>query len=231
MSKITTEVKWTPFTKISILNRKRALISNSMIKKKVSIDINTLRDIIDGNTTEKVLKELEKIGLINNDYSDIEKFQDGLDKWTDCGWGNCLNFYFSSRDIPYFDKDDSTEKKDKREKVLKEFLLEGNPTSKDDLFYSINLPEPQQLDERKKLGSLLTKRVSVRRYKGHLNLNELSDLLWYGFLEVRVNRKGSNELIDLLKSYGAAFEIYLCIYSVDDLKEGLYKYNLLYRLN
>lgn len=79
------------------------------------------------------------------------------------------------------------------------------------------------------ISRLLVKRRSGRAYVPKpVPLDSLSGLLWYGLADVRerrTRREGSNPASPV-DGYGSAWDFYLCVYHVDGLEPGTYRYDL-----
>ncbi|MDY6787585.1 MAG: SagB/ThcOx family dehydrogenase [candidate division WOR-3 bacterium] len=108
-------------------------------------------------------------------------------------------------------------------------MCAGQPDIDYDVIKAVKLPLPD-IDSEISVSMALLNRQSVRNYiDKSLTMNEVSQLLWAGY---GINRKNTN--IPQLRggfrtapSAGALYplELYLVVFNVDGLDEGLYHYN------
>ena len=81
----------------------------------------------------------------------------------------------------------------------------------------------------KTVSTVLQKRMSVRSCPARaVPKEEVSAVLYQGTQLLRINRKNDLEedILSAVDSFGAAFDVYLCIYNVDGLASGIYFYDI-----
>ncbi|MDR7313776.1 SagB/ThcOx family dehydrogenase [Brevibacillus nitrificans] len=212
---------WLPLTVIRPSSQGKIIISNPLLRKRLAISIQKIQEFFDDSTPLK--DNLSRYGLFKDEGLPSEWIQ-GFKEWNEKGWGLALPFYWISRGFPYHDKSPDPVY---REETLTRYLkMDGAIKTTKQFDSSFSLPSPQDLNDKISLGQVLLGRRTAHRFNSGADLQELSDWLWYGLYEVRACRKPINGVIDILKSYGSAFDFYIVVYDVKDLESGIYFYNL-----
>jgi SagB-type dehydrogenase family enzyme len=93
----------------------------------------------------------------------------------------------------------------------------------------LSLGTPPPLGEQEISRLLVTRRTGRSYIRQAPSLESLSGLLWYGLSGVRAGRSKGDRFdpATYLDCYGAAWDFYLCVYKVDGVEPGVYRYDLL----
>lgn len=208
------------------LGLEKPLISNAVSKVKAYIGKELLVELIlGGKKSNEFCSKLKDTGFINNEVDDSTKAE--IEHWYKRNWTLSLNYYLWSHTSHLFDQ--GSNYKEKQIKAIESYLeLDGMPVGpRIASNISINLGKLEPLPKRS-LGDVLLEREAVLATPiRSIKLSEVNSILWYGLKEFREFRKLEIEenLINAVNSFGAAFDIYLCIYTVDSLKSGIYFYD------
>jgi len=153
----------------------------------------------------------------------------GLRHWQERGWHPSDQYYVASRRWEFVDVTDVDGAI--RTATIERFLSTDGPP----------VPERRPAGPRVPLGpaaepgtqpvsQLLVSRRSGRAYVARpAPAARLSGMLWYGLAPARQRREETDpaQPLSYLESLGAAWDFYLCIYSVDGVPSGTYRYDLL----
>ncbi|WP_449060976.1 SagB/ThcOx family dehydrogenase [Planomonospora algeriensis] len=153
----------------------------------------------------------------------------GWRHWQRRGWYPSDQYYVASRRWAY---DDTTDRDGAiREATVAEYLRKDGPPPE-----PVRLSGPRvALGEPASPGAQPVSRLLATRRSGRAYVNEpvalgrLSGLLWYGLAEVRKRaaRTDDSQPMSYLDSYGSAWDFHLCVYNVDGVEPGTYRYELL----
>jgi SagB-type dehydrogenase family enzyme len=153
----------------------------------------------------------------------------GWRHWHQRGWHPSDELYVASRQCwPFVDVNDDDGSI--RTATVERFLAHDGPPLEAEHADGpvIELPPPAPPAARP-VSELLVKRRSERAYKRTaVPLETLSGFLWHALEGIRVRRRRESvdNPLSYLDSYGAAWDVYLCLYGVDGLEPGAYAYDL-----
>ena len=218
------------------------MILISQINDKISyINLLDKVKVIFGISEEQADNIVQKL-VSSNILMSEEKYQsynlEGLNLWLKRNWLDALPLHLKTRNISYNDDENTLDDTDKDSYVMdidesltiwKEYPLNKH----------IKLLPPQQLPEDESFDQILLRRRSGQKWKQpSLNLQQLSDILYYAnegnlILRQKMQKKVSGSLVKkneifeqlFLSSY-SAIETYFIALKVDDMEMGLYHYNL-----
>lgn len=213
---------------VSPLARKRVRVGRDAAVALLAHDLGLRPDL-----PEPVRARAADAGVVRRaggDKGTADAVADGVRHWVERGWEPSLDLYLMSRGLSYVDACADLEGGDAaRGETVERFLAEEPcPRRAEVAGERLPLPAPAPL-ARRQLGKVLMERRSVRRYaRGATGAQAVSGLLWHGLDTVRGMRRAarSGRPIDLLLSFGVAFDFYLAVYDVDGLDRGLYAYDL-----
>ena len=210
------------------LGLEKLMLSNPINKTKAYIDKKLLAQLILSNNISIELKDkLRKLGFIDNEVD--EKTHADIQHWYKRNWTNSLNYYLWSYTSHLFDQGEDYEKK--QSKVITEYIdTDGLPVApRTATKKAVSLGELADLPN-KSLGDVLWEREAVLATpKRSMKLKELSSILWYGMQDFRSyrNLEIDDNPLNGVNSFGVAFDIYICIYSVHSISPGIYFYDSL----
>jgi SagB-type dehydrogenase family enzyme len=148
--------------------------------------------------------------------------------WQDRRWHPSDHYYLASRhdgEAREADADMSL-----RLSMIDLFLLADGPPPEEHRPDGpvVPLGTPPPLGEQQLSRLLVTRRTGRSYVRRAPSLGSLSGLLWYGLAEVRAGRHEGGRLdpAAYLDCYGAAWDFYLCVYKVDGVEPGVYRYDL-----
>jgi SagB-type dehydrogenase family enzyme len=160
--------------------------------------------------------------------SDRDSLLPGWQHWRERGWQPSDYYYLASRRWNYVDETDPDGAI--RTATVENYLRRNGPPveeqNRDGIRKELGKPASPGSES---VSRLLVKRRSGRAYaRRPVPLDRLSGLLWYGFQRVRIrrNKTGPAEPLSYLDSYGAAWDFYLCVYNVEGLEPGTYRYEV-----
>lgn len=149
--------------------------------------------------------------------------------WTERGWFPSDQYYMASRRWEYADTPDADGSV--RTATVRRYLAQDGPPAE---------PEPPQGPRlalgrpappgQQSVAQLLVNRRTGRAYVPRpLPMTRLSGLLWHGLAEVRRYRDQTDpgQPLSYLESYGSAWEFYLCVYDIDGIQPGVYRYDIM----
>ena len=218
-------VSWPAFTTVAPSHQEgKVILSNLLLHKKAAMPYSVLQQLLNNDeNSAQILQKLTDMGLIDQEVESAAL--KGIRHWEKRKWSWSLPLYLASRNVGYQDTHDSTT--EIRKKTLQKYIeTDGEPPTPVVSGEGIVLPEPEMLPEDVKIGELMMNRSSKRLFIEGVTVQELSNVLWYGLKEVRSCRKERSNLVDLLKSYGVAFEIYLVVYDISGVEPGIYRYDI-----
>jgi SagB-type dehydrogenase family enzyme len=163
------------------------------------------------------------------DGADRETLTSGWRHWHRRGWRPSDQSYIASRRWPYADTDDAGDAI--RARTLEDYLQADGQPPQEMLPDGPGIPlgEPPAPGTQP-VSELLAKRRTGRAYVPEPTpLTVLSGLLWHALADVRARRERTtaDEPLSYLDSFGSAWDIHICVYSVDGLEPGTYRYDIL----
>lgn len=208
-------------------------VSNSLSGKRYRVSSGELAAALLRNTAPEnaaVREELTAGGLLTDRESPNEEAATGVDHWTKRSWGLALDYFLWSRRRTF---DDGTGTKDERSQAARRLLtLIGPPPSPPVTTEHIRLPKimlSEILPETENdLRAILMNRRSSFGFAGrNLSLESVAAILWSALATPRGCRHADPaEPLGLLRSFGIAFDFYLCAYQVTGIDQGCYAYDL-----
>ncbi|MGH3720573.1 MAG: SagB/ThcOx family dehydrogenase [Pseudonocardiaceae bacterium] len=164
-------------------------------------------------------------GLLDAHGGDEEPRERDLALWQERGWGLSLPSYAWSRSVSYYDSgpDEYARRSEALDSMLRERTCPMPPEPDPS---AITLPDPHDW-EASSLGDAITKRRSVGAFRPNKTDQEaLATLLHHGTSKIRECRRhlSGEDPHNLLISVGAAFDVYVLIYSVQGMVPGAYLY-------
>lgn len=208
-----------------VTGRKLALSRATVIR--LILDLAKNRDC--QSTDKPKLQRLQQAGVLSSGSTDdvVEGLPSAIE-WVRFGWQASLDYFMWSRHVQYADKDDRTGSI--RCSSLQAYVDERGlpPTRMAVVGAELVLPIPEALPKDAMLGNIMMRRRTVRRFRANsASLQDLSNVLWHGLEHVRQCRALSQQnLMNLLVSYGVAFEFFLICYDVQHVPCGVYSYDL-----
>lgn len=216
------QYRWHPAVKLKVIDGK-VLVTNYITNKKYFIS----SKLLFRKLKESDVERLEEKGILTSkSYSVIDK---GIQHWEKRNWVPSLDFYLTSRNIKYADRNDITGKVIRE--VLEKYSKEEDPPmrGKPSILSKVNLKIPS-IKDTTQLTNIIFDRRSIREYDRNrpILFSELEYILVNGNKKILKTRKlaeteGSG---NSTKSYGKAFDIYIAVYNVKDLKQGVYYYDI-----
>jgi len=160
---------------------------------------------------------------------DRGRLAEGWRHWQERGWYPSDQYYTASRRWRYADIEDPD--RAIRSRVLDRYLaVEGPPVAEEvPDGRRVALPDPGPAPERS-IAQLLVSRRSGRAYVPTPAPAEwLSGLLWFGLAQIRRRREGTEESrpLSYLNSFGSAWDFHVCVFAVDGVPPGAYRYDML----
>ncbi|MGH3943024.1 MAG: SagB/ThcOx family dehydrogenase [Pseudonocardiaceae bacterium] len=164
-------------------------------------------------------------GLLDTSDGDADPADEDLACWQEHGWGLSLPSYTWSRSVSYYDSgpDEHARRTGALESMLRENACPMSPVPNPS---AITLPDPDGWDGPP-LGDVIEQRRSVGAFRpGKVNQKALAMLLHHGTSKIRECRRhsSSEDPHSLLISVGAAFDVYVLVYSIEGLAPGTYLY-------
>lgn len=205
----------------------RPVIYNPISNTRAEIDKESLaRVILSINTNQELNSALRKSGFIEENTDD--NYADDIEHWIKRNWLHSLKYYLSTRTDHLEDRGEQFEAN--QINVLSQYIESDGlpPNFRKKNGRSIELGKGLTPPDRS-IAQVLNKRTSVRSCpKRRLSLAEVSSILYNGTHLLRENRKKTIEdnILNAVDSFGAAFDIYLCVYDVEGLESGIYFYDL-----
>jgi hypothetical protein len=153
----------------------------------------------------------------------------GWRHWKEREWHPSDQYYVASRRWHYVDIDDIDGAV--RSDAVRGFLEKDGPPAAEVLPDGprVALGSPQPPPATESLARLLVSRRSGRAYVPRsVALDRLSGLLWHGLAHVRARRERIDDArpLSYLDSFGTAWDFYLCVYDVEGVEPGAYRYDL-----
>ncbi|MFJ4633706.1 SagB/ThcOx family dehydrogenase [Streptomyces sp. NPDC088847] len=160
--------------------------------------------------------------------ADREHLLPGWRHWLHRGWHPSDQSYVASRRWAYADTDDPGDHI--RRRTVQTYLDTDGLPPQEELPDApvVPLGSPATPGDQP-VGALLASRRSGRAYVPRpVPLPSLSGLLWHGLSGVRERREatGEAEPLSYLDSFGSAWDYYVCVYSVEGLEPGAYRYDV-----
>lgn len=152
----------------------------------------------------------------------------GWRHWHHRGWRPSDQSYVASRRWQYADTDDVGD--GIRARTLEDYLQAGGGPPREVLPDGPGIPlgEPAPPGTRP-VSELLASRRTGRAYVPKpASMTTLSGLLWHALADVRARRERTTaaEPLSFLDSFGSAWDFHICVYSVDGLEPGSYRYDI-----
>jgi nitroreductase len=153
---------------------------------------------------------------------------DGWRHWWRRRWYPSDQYYQASRRWRFADVDDHDESV--RASVVRHYLTTDGPPVEEDVPDGPRtaLPAPAPVPAVPLTG-LLVKRRSGRDYRpAPVPAEWLSGLLWHGLSGIRARRErtGPDQPLSYLDSYGSAWDFHVCVFAVDGIAPGAYRYDI-----
>ncbi|MBM2614786.1 SagB/ThcOx family dehydrogenase [Actinoplanes sp. LDG1-06] len=153
----------------------------------------------------------------------------GWRHWQERGWFPSDQYYVASRRWVYADSDDP--RGEVRTAALQDYLAASGPPPAEVLPDGpVTELDPPARPADRELADLLTSRRTGRRYRDEpVPSEQLSGVLWHGLTGVRERRERISESdpLSYLDSFGSAWDVHVCVYAVDGVEPGAYRYDLL----
>jgi SagB-type dehydrogenase family enzyme len=169
--------------------------------------------------------ELEKRGLLNEEI-DADSAKHIL-HWWQREWHPSLEYYLWSRKATYVDEHDVSG--EHRRETLQHYLVQDAPPARlKPVGERCTFPTPTPPPENVTLGEVLMQRRTMRRYIPEPVTDQVfSSVLWFGLDEIRrVRQLPLDDVLNYLRSYGVAFDVYIVVYSIEGFAPGVYYYDL-----
>ncbi|WP_306203940.1 SagB/ThcOx family dehydrogenase [Actinoplanes sp. RD1] len=159
---------------------------------------------------------------------DRDHLVEGWQHWYRRGWHPSDESYVASRRWAYADTTDPGDTI--REQTLRDYLETHGDPPEEQLPDTppVSLGTPAEPGEHA-VSQLMARRRSGRAYVPRdVPLASLSGLLWYGLADIRERRErtGTGDPVTLLDSFGSAWDIALCVFGVEGVEPGTYRYDL-----
>lgn len=165
---------------------------------------------------------------ILDSHVDREHLIPGWRHWQRRGWHPSDQYYVASRRWDYADTTDADG--DVRIATVERYLVaDGPPPEERPLTGPRVALGPPATPGGEQISKLLVNRRSGRAYVPKpVPRENLSGLLWHGLAEVRTRRTQTSptQPMSFLDSYGSAWDFYLCVFGVDGVDPGVYRYDL-----
>lgn len=152
----------------------------------------------------------------------------GWRHWEEHGWHPSDHYYVASRRWAYHDTHDNDESV--RTRAIQRYLsVDGPPPEEEGREgprLSLGVPADPGTQSISRL--LVTRRTGRAYVSKPVPLDRLSGLLWYGLAELRKRRDATDagRPMSYLDSYGSAWDFYVCVYNVETVDPGIYRYEL-----
>lgn len=182
-----------------------------------------------GQVREKLAGDRDKWLEALESLQERDRLLPGWQHWERRGWHPSDQYYVASRRWDYADTTD-TDASIRIAAVEGYLSVDGPPPEeerRDGPRLSLGTPAFPGAQE---ISRLLVTRRTGRAYRSKpVPLDRLSGLLWYGLADVRRRRAeiDTAEPLSYLDSYGSAWDFYLCIYNVEGVDPGVYRYEVL----
>ncbi len=159
---------------------------------------------------------------------DRHQLVDGWRHWQERGWYPSDQYYAASRRWRYADIEDPD--RAIRSRVLHRYLDAEGPPVVEAVPDGprVALPDPGPAPERS-VAELLVRRRSGRAYvPTPVPAAALSGLLRHGLAQIRRRREttGETEPLSYLNSFGSAWDFHVCVFDVDGVPPGAYRYDI-----
>ena len=217
---------WSMMTVMYPDENNSVIVSNSWHQKRVRVPLpQFVEELLGDDLSHKVIRQLEGLGFTSDTSMSADE-QRLIERWLERGWGPSLEYLLWSRVSQYADEDQP----DVRAEIVKEYQKRDGapPTRVRSGGEYIPLGPFLELPSDVSVGEIYMRRRTVRKYADRLvSLKMLSSVLWHGFERLRGCRKievDGGDLVQLFRSYGSAFDVYVMIYGVDSLGPGVYVY-------
>lgn len=219
---------WRPLTTLTPGSDKFVEVDSPIAGSRIRLHRDALvRLLADGLVPSSIRDGLVQRGLLNAQGSNEEPGEEELALWQERGWGLSLPSYAWSRSVLYYDSgpDEYARRSEALDSMLRERPCPMPPAPDPS---AITLPDPDGCDVPS-LGDVIAKRRSVGAFKPkNVDQEVLAKLLYHGTSKIRECRRlsSSEDPQNLLISVGAAFDVYVLVYSVQGLAPGAYRYEL-----
>jgi SagB-type dehydrogenase family enzyme len=150
--------------------------------------------------------------------------------WEERRWHPSGQYYIASRRNQFIDEHDADGRI--RTETIERLLEQDGPPPAEDTRHdlgSVSLGEPAAPGSQK-LSQLLVDRRSGRSYVDTpVPVRVLSGLLQYGLADIRARRRAMSpeQPLSYLESFGSAWDFYVCVYNVEGVEPGVYRYDIL----
>lgn len=232
---------WSPLVKLRpapIENEGQIDVVDPVTGERLRIDSDLLVEFIaseDANASEtrveSLRRSLEDHGLLSVDSSESgsQPLSSEAIHWWHRGWGASLEYYLWSLRASFADRNDDMEASIRRTSVSNYLTSDGPPPDRirpvGDVTRLTNRWPTPLLAEASEI--LLSRRTTRVFDSSALTLPVLSYVLWEGANDVRSSRRSfdPSKPETYLMSFGVAFDLFVVVYSVNDLGPGIYYYD------
>ena len=182
--------------------------------------------LLGGSGKVEVLHYLEVIDRL---FCSSPRFptDDWVKHWLNRNWRDALHYHLATLECAYEDESDFDGRI--RLEILSAYRQQAEmPTRVLNPGNDKPLPRGKTQAGQRSLSDLLVNRRTTRRFSAtYASLGSVSQLLWDGLTDVRTfrNRRPTDRL-NVLRSFGVAFDFYAGIYRVNEIEAGIYTLNL-----
>jgi SagB-type dehydrogenase family enzyme len=219
---------WRPLTTVTPGCDHFVEVDSPLAGWRVRLHRDALLRLLAGKSIPSALRDgLVERGLLDAQDDDEEPSDENLVLWQGHGWGLSLPIYAWSRSVAYYDS--GPDEYVRRSEALDSMLRERScPMPPEPDPSAVTLPDPDGW-KAPSLGAVIAKRRSVGAFRSNtIDQEVLAALLHHGTSKMRECRRlsSSEDPQSLLISVGAAFDVYVLVYSVHGLAPGAYLYEL-----
>ena len=208
---------------IKFLDDEHVILKDHISGKGCNLPINELLMSLNDGTPNNIDTILQDMLQVSVEY-DQEHLR-LLNKWIENDWLGSLLFFLESNRVACVDIGENA--KQNRQKTINEYYgnVSNIPTDNITFTKEISLND-NHLKSGRNISSILFKRRTKRRFSSAvMPFIEFEKIIVSGFNRIKKTRLAAKQSsIGLLMSYGAAFDFYIAIYSVDGIEPGIYQY-------
>lgn len=161
------------------------------------------------------------------DFRGLDKDIISYKKWYDNGWGESVPFYLSTLDGKY--EDAGCNFNDVHKKVLADYADKDDFPSElipnSEIVYELQNDIDQNFSRK---DILVNRRTTYIPQGSRLKYSDISHILLDGFDKLSEFRTIDNQKnpLNALVNFGPSLDIYVVVYSVEGMDEGIYRYDL-----